>query len=357
MLKPPTAFSSLEGLLELDRHDGIDMRPTLLRVLTDLYLQKRTHPPEDERYYTELALRLIDATDLPARKALASRLAPYPAAPRAVIARLARDVIEVAEPILTQSPCLTPADLKAIAEERGPTYAAIIATRGQPALPIEHEGLVPMQANASPESEAVELCELFFAAGGPERRLILLNLDYSSIAPSQPPSPMQRTDVWRLESAALQHNSEAVVRELERALGVSRNQARRIVQDELGEPVVVAAKAMSLPADVLQRMLLFVNPRVGQSVDRVYELATLYGEISVDAARRLIAIWRDAELAVNREVRHEASPWRTAADNARRALSDVSHRPPAPEQARLRILATDDGRQRTDRTPSARTMP
>ena len=104
MLKPPTAFSSLEGLLDLDRHDGIDMRPTLLRVLTDLYLQKRTHPPEDERYYTELALRLIDATDLPARKALAARLAPYPAAPRAVIARLARDVLEVAEPILTQSP-------------------------------------------------------------------------------------------------------------------------------------------------------------------------------------------------------------------------------------------------------------
>jgi hypothetical protein len=355
MLKPPTAFSSLEGLLELDRHDGIDMRPTLLRVLTDLYLQKRTHPPEDERYYTELALRLIDATDLAARKALAARLAPYPAAPRAVIARLARDVLEVAEPILTQSPCLTPADLKAISE-RGPTYAAIIATRGQPALPVEHPSAVPMRANTSAEPDALELCELFFAAGGPERRLILLSLDYSSIAPSQPPSPMQRADVWRLESAALQHNSEAVVRELERALGVSRNQARRIVQDELGEPVVVAAKAMSLPADVLQRMLLFVNPRVGQSVDRVYELATLYGEISADAARRLIAIWRDAEQAVNGEVRHEASPWRAAADNARRALSDVSHRPAAPEQSRLRILATDDAGRRTERT-NTRAMP
>ncbi len=289
MLKPPTTFSSLEGLLELDRHDGIDMRPTLLRVLTDLYLQKRTHPPEDERYYTELALRLIDAT-------------------------------------------------------------------GQPALPIEHASALPMQANASAESEAVELCELFFAAGGPERRLILLSLDYSSITPSQPPSPMQRTDVWRLESAALQHNSEAVVRELERALGVSRNQARRIVQDELGEPVVVAAKAMSLPADVLQRMLLFVNPRVGQSVDRVYELATLYSEISVDAARRLIAIWRDAEQAVNGEVRHEASPWRAAAETARRALTDVSHRPAAPEQSRLRILATDDGARRTDKA-NTRAMP
>ena len=30
-----------------------------LRVLTDLYLQKRTHPLEDERHYTELALRAL----------------------------------------------------------------------------------------------------------------------------------------------------------------------------------------------------------------------------------------------------------------------------------------------------------
>jgi len=34
-------------------------------VLTDLYLQKPTHPLEGERYYTELALRLINSTDVP----------------------------------------------------------------------------------------------------------------------------------------------------------------------------------------------------------------------------------------------------------------------------------------------------
>jgi hypothetical protein len=88
-----------------------------------------------------------------------------------------------------------------------------------------------------------------------------------------------------------------------------------------GEPIVVAAKALEVPTDVLQRMLLFINPRVGQSVERVYELAELYGEISVDAARRLVAIWRDADVAESRPVRHEPVAWRTAAENARRALS------------------------------------
>ena len=141
----------------------------------------------------------------------------------------------------------------------------------------------PVAAEAAPATsvaEAWELCEAFFAAGAAERRLILVTLDYVTAVPARPPAAMQRSDAWRLESAALQHNTEAVVRDLERVLGVSRRLARRIVNDELGEPIVAAAKAMALPADVLQRMLLFMNPRVGQSVDRVYQLAALYGEIT-----------------------------------------------------------------------------
>ncbi len=106
----------------------------------------------------------------------------------------------------------------------------------------------------------------------------------------------------------------------------------------LGEPVVAAAKAMALPSDVLQRMLLFVNPQVGQSVDRVYELAALYSEISIDAARRLIAILRDADPAERKPTRYEPAPWRNAAENARRALSEIASRPAAVPPAPARNL-------------------
>src|SRR5262245_58488038 len=115
MRQPPAAFAGLEDLLDPGQGNGIDMRPTLLRVLTDLYLQRPMHTPDDERYFTELALRLIDATDVSARAALARRLADYPAAPRPVIERLARDVVEVATPVLVHS-CLTSADREAIAQ-------------------------------------------------------------------------------------------------------------------------------------------------------------------------------------------------------------------------------------------------
>src|ERR1700682_5203134 len=119
MAKPPPTFASLEGLLDHGQRDGFDIRPTLLRVLTDFYLQKPAHPLDDERYYTELALRLISSTGVPPRGAVAERLASYPAAPRAVILRLARDVIDVAGPILRDSPGLNAAALDLIRGECG----------------------------------------------------------------------------------------------------------------------------------------------------------------------------------------------------------------------------------------------
>ena len=93
----------LEGLFDLDRK-GVDIRPTLLRVLTDQYLRSPVHSPDEERHYTELAMRLIDETDIATRAAVSVRLAPHACAPRSIMLQLARDVLEVAEPVLLHSP-------------------------------------------------------------------------------------------------------------------------------------------------------------------------------------------------------------------------------------------------------------
>jgi hypothetical protein len=332
MTQPPTALAGLEDVLDLGCGNGIDMRVTLLRVLTDLYLQRPTHASDDEHYYTELALRLIDATDVSERAALARRLAAYPSAPRLVVRRLAGDVIEVAGPILARSPGLTAADLAAIAEECGAAHAQVIATRS----PAAHVAASPPGPGDAARAEAPELSELFYAASAPERRLILLNLDYASLLPWQPSCALQRADIGRLESAALKHNAEALIREFGRTIGLARGQARRIIIDDLGEPMVVAAKALNLPVDVLQRMLLFINPWAGQSVDRIYELSELYAEISVDSARRLIAIWREAQAPESGEGQREPVGWRTTTENARRALSEVLRRSEFEPERRVR---------------------
>ncbi len=75
------------------------MRPTLIRVLTDLYVQKLTHTPDEERHYTELALRLLDAVDVATRVAVAERLARHLSPPLRVIQRLAADRPDVAAPV------------------------------------------------------------------------------------------------------------------------------------------------------------------------------------------------------------------------------------------------------------------
>ena len=54
-------FPELQGLVGLPDKTGIEIRPTLLRVLTDLYVQKPVHSDDEEHHYVELATRqLID---------------------------------------------------------------------------------------------------------------------------------------------------------------------------------------------------------------------------------------------------------------------------------------------------------
>ena len=97
-----------------------------------------------------------------------------------------------------------------------------------------------------------------------------------------------------IETAVFQRKNTEVVRLQHRALGIDQATATRIVNDESGEPVVVAARALGMTAPMLQRILLFLNPAVGQSVRRVYDLADLFDTLSPAAAGRMLAIWRGA---------------------------------------------------------------
>src|SRR2546421_12969432 len=100
MTKP---VPSLDGLLGLAVRNDVDIRPALLRVLTDLYVQKPAHSRQEEQHYTELALRLIEAVDVATRRTISMRLASYGRAPAPVLDRLKCDVPEVAAPILSAS--------------------------------------------------------------------------------------------------------------------------------------------------------------------------------------------------------------------------------------------------------------
>ena len=342
-----SSLPNLDGLTELARRDGVDISPTLVRVLTDLYVQKRAHTPEEEHHYTELALRLLEAVDVPTRAAVARKLAAYKAAPSLVISRLARDVLEVAEPVLRHSPCLTGFELLAIISEFGPRYAAVIAERDSTAWagrravaeasaepadtaaageaaeapaarPVAADiapGVVPGVAPplAVPATHPVaelSVGEVFFSASSSQRRAILANLKLTDEhGPTGPATTAGEAAVGRLEAAALQRRPDDFVRELELALAIPAATAARVVADESGELAVVALKALGMPSDVLLRVILFLNPVVGQSVPRVFELSTLYERLTVAAAEELVAGLRRGPRPQPAPARHQPQLW------------------------------------------------
>src|SRR5258707_15328018 len=81
-------FPGFDGLLTLSRREGVDIRPTLLRVLTDLYVQTSKHTVDEERQFIELTARLIDEVDDATRAAGRGRLGIYPGTPVETLRKL-----------------------------------------------------------------------------------------------------------------------------------------------------------------------------------------------------------------------------------------------------------------------------
>ena len=84
----PPLFPGFDGLMTLSRREGVDIRPTLLRVLTDLYVQANAHSGDEEQQFVELTSRLIDQVDDATRAAVRARLAIYPGTPVEVLRKL-----------------------------------------------------------------------------------------------------------------------------------------------------------------------------------------------------------------------------------------------------------------------------
>src|SRR6202008_3559009 len=127
----------------------------------------------EDRHYAELVLRLIDAVDLPARVAVAKKIAVYPGAPPAVARRLARDAIEVAEPILKHCNVLTKGDHDAIVRDFGAAHEAAIASRRHKAVEARSftkPARPPQQERGPQESSDIAIAELFFSADPAARR-------------------------------------------------------------------------------------------------------------------------------------------------------------------------------------------
>jgi hypothetical protein len=309
----------LDGLTDLGKRSGIDMRPTLLRVLTDLYVHRLSHTAEEERHYTELALRMLEVVDVATRVAVAKRFARYLSPPLRILQWLARDLPIIAAE-LQAHPLLQP--------RAAPRPSAAPDAQSRPSGE-ERQSPAPRAMDAA---TAAELNELFFTATADERKLILLNFDV--VAPPAGNASRVAADPLageQLEAAVLTGKSEHFVARLAQALLIPHEQARRIARDELGEPVVVAAKVLGLTREVVCRILLFVNPAVGHSVERVHALAALYDELSAPAAEGMLAIWQALHNNEPARAKYQPLVWDDETRRRVRQGLTVRRKPLAPQ--------------------------
>lgn len=296
----PPLFPGFDGLMTLSRREGVDIRPTLLRVLTDLYVQARAHSDEEARQFIELTSRLIDQVDDATRAAVRARLAIYPGTPLEVLRKLGLKPAAVGQPV--------------------PVAAGIVEPPSPPQpAKAPSEAQLRMASNLSMQpTDAAEISGMFFNAGASERALILHNLlDTPLKASARIPAARAARAIETLEMAAFAADVENFTLELGEALILPAQIAAQVVNDPGGEPLACAARALDMPSVVFQRVLLFLKPEFGSSVNLVYRLSRLYDRLSERSALIMLAAWRGSTMAVSRakyrpslydDERHRARP-------------------------------------------------
>lgn len=279
MAASPT-FPGFDGLMTLSRREGVDIRPTLLRVLTDLYVQTSAHSEEEARQFIELTSRLFDQVDDATRAAVRARLAIYPGTPIEILRKLG---------------------LKPAAPDPHPAVASGVQPSSLPPTSEPNEPSHIAAKLAMQPQDAADISEMFFSTGPGERAQILHNLADTPLKAS-PRIPAARAvrALQTLEMAAYATDVDNFTLEFGEALILPSRLAARVVNDPGGEPLACGCKALDIPSAAFQRILLFLKPDVGSSVNAVYRLSRLYDHLSERSALIMLAAWRGSVMAVAR---------------------------------------------------------
>lgn len=115
-------------------HGTLARRVELLRSITDLFMVGGVDYTDDDQLalFDDVFACLVQNIEISAKAVLARRLAPHPAAPPRIIHTLAfDDAIEVAEPVLMQSPRLDDNALIENARSKSQAHLLAISKRAQ----------------------------------------------------------------------------------------------------------------------------------------------------------------------------------------------------------------------------------
>ncbi|MBV9432153.1 MAG: DUF2336 domain-containing protein [Hyphomicrobiales bacterium] len=317
---PANAFPEIGPLILAAKADGIDPRMVLARVLTDLFVGRVMHTNDELVQFEALIEPLIRIVDVQTGLAVAAKLAPHVETPRGVLEALLAREDEVSFAVLRDAITLDRRTLDILAEQGSGLVAAAIATRNDIAettarilvyrdelpvdlalaqkprrdLPGDVVSLLCARARGDlalaklllerPSLGLRERCALFLEAEPHERAAIAAEATRRGFLTRGRPSPYAREELEMAIHELAGQGNEKVVEALASWLGVSLEDARRIVEDSTGEPLVIALRACGARPEPIVTLLLRRGVHLSRSVERIFSLERLARETSGAAA-------------------------------------------------------------------------
>jgi uncharacterized protein (DUF2336 family) len=347
--KIPPVQSTLEQLTDLARDRSGGGRHTLFDRVAGLLLESNGKLPSGATLLIDQILTgLLHEVEADVRKKLACRIATLEGAPRELIRALAADEIEIAEPILANSPVLSTQDLLDIIAARSPAHREVIARRAHvPAEVVSAlvrlkdpkviQTLLSNAGAAIPRNifnDLVAIAEgmeqirmpitgredmpkdlayqMFWYVSAAMRRSILdrfpieareldgimAELVAERGASRLRPFPQQPAwtsgEVQALVAKARSGDIEGFTRALAVVTGVDGATARRIVSDLGGEPLAVACKAMGADRMQYTTIVLQVDKMVsGMSRPPAFlaDAARVFDSVTTSRAKAMLKVW------------------------------------------------------------------
>lgn len=314
-----------------------------LQTLTDLFFEhERSSVTPMPAHFTKLVLGLLPRVSPGERAQFARRVAHSDTLPPEIAAALAEDELEVAGPVLRQSPSLAPEALMAAARGSDPERARAVAARTNlprdirvalagrgetpvaeemlsgPAYPIEPE-VAELLAGTAALSQAATarlvdwselsfpaLAGLFWSADPATRRIVVERAARRAAEGAAPKGPSADRGLGsELFAAAASRRSSDMTARIAGALGLPRSLAARLVEDESGEALVVGCRAAGVGVSQLTSLLVLL-PFPGSASDsqaRIRDLVSMAENLPTHVAASLVRCWSGGSGA--RTPRHE----------------------------------------------------
>jgi uncharacterized protein (DUF2336 family) len=312
----------VETLERLSKLEGVDVRPILARVLTDLFVQKPHHAPDEIARFEELALQLLDVVDQDTRAIVARKLADDDRAPPAVIARLLDDAFSVSAPLLARFLHVPRQILLTLALDGGPVEAGAVASRADldddtMRLLARHPSDQVLEALAANPSarpgEAILSAMVARAVAAPALAGALLrrdDLDAAVLAPLYLHADPDRrvairkalelrssrpgirrafrradaVDAALIEAATQEGRAHAITEALADALALKPADASWLSAEPSGEGFVMMLRAAGVEVSGVGRALLLARPEIALSVAPFFALVDV-----AEATPRVVA--------------------------------------------------------------------